>query len=179
MKQGIGNNVLNLQFEKLYQSQSDAIFRYCLFRVSDREIAIDLAQDAFTKYWDAISNGKEVLNDRAFLFMIARNLIIDLYRKKKSVSLDAILEENEDHMFMAGGIGKESIEMSTEARFVLDKINELEPSHQQIIYLRFVEDLKPKEIAEVLDISSNAVSVRILRGIEKLRELTGYDIKEK
>ena len=167
------------KFDSLYQKESDAIFRYSLFRVSDREMALDITQDTFMRFWDALSGGKEILNDRAFLFMIARNLVIDLYRKKKSLSLDSILEENEDQIFMAGERKlPENIEMSAEARFVMDKIKELEPVHQQIIYLRFVEDLKPKEIAEILAVTSNVVSVRLIRGMEKLRELTGYDIQK-
>ena len=163
------------RFARIYEAESDAIFRYCLFRVSNREAALDLVQETFMRFWDVLIQQKEIRNDKAFIFMIARNLIIDLYRKKKSLSLDAILEDNEDGIFMAGGKGgKEDIEMSSEARFVMDKISELEPLHRQIIYLRFVEDLRPKEIAEILGLSANVVSVRIIRGLEKLRKLTGY-----
>ncbi|MEK7642161.1 MAG: sigma factor-like helix-turn-helix DNA-binding protein, partial [Patescibacteria group bacterium] len=46
------------------------------------------------------------------------------------------------------------------------------------VYLRFVEGLSPPEIAEIIGISTNATSVRITRGLEKLRTLTGYDIQE-
>lgn len=179
MKVQKDKQVIKQQFERLYERESDAIFRYCLFRVSDHETALDLTQDAFIRFWDALFQGKEILNEKAFIFMIARNLVIDLYRKKKSLSLDSILEENEDQMFMAGDKGlKENIEMSSEARFVMDKISELEPIHQQIIYLRFVEGLLPKEIAGILGVSPNVVSVRIIRGLEKLREITGYENHE-
>ena len=179
MKEQRDNQLIKHKFEKLYERESDAIFRYCLFRVSDSDSALDLTQEAFMKFWDSLVKGKEIVNERAFIFMIARNLVIDLYRKKKSLSLDSILEENEDQMFMAGANGGTlDIEMSTEARFVMNKLKDLEPIHQQIVYLRFVEDLKPKEIAEILGVTPNVVSVRIIRGIEKLRELTGYDINE-
>ena len=167
------------RFENLYQTESDAVFRYCLYRVSDYNQALDLTQTVFMRYWDALSQGREILNDRAFIFMIARNLIIDFYRKKKSLSLDSILEENEDQMFMADDVNELDAEISSEARFILGKISELEPIHQQVIYLRYVEDMRPHEIAEVLEVSSNVVSVRIVRGLEKLRELSGINIKEK
>ena len=166
---------LKQQFLEVYKANSDAVFRYCLFRISSEEAAIDMTQDVFMKFWDSLISGKEIRNERAFIFMIARNLVIDFYRKKKSVSLDAILDENEDSSFMASeGSLKEDIEMSSEARFVLDKISELDPKDQQIVYLRYVEGLQPKDIAEVLGISPNAVSVRVIRGIDKLRHITGY-----
>lgn len=172
-------DVLKQRFLNIYEAQSDSIFRYCLFRISSSETATDLTQDVFMKFWDALSKGVDVKNDRAFLFMIARNLVIDFYRKKKSVSLDAILEENEDNGIMVSGEGlKENIEMSSEARFVMNKISELEPKDQQIVYLRFVEDLKPKDIAEALGVSANVVSVRLIRAMDRLRHITGYDVGE-
>ncbi len=173
-------DTLKKRFIGIYEAQSDAIFRYCFFRISDRESAMDLTQETFTKFWDYLASGKEISNDRAFVFMIARNLVIDLYRKKKSVSLDAILEEDEDKMFMADeNKTKEDSEMSSEARFVMDKISLLPPNAQQMIYLRFVEGLNPKEIGEILGVTSNVVSVRVIRALDKLRELTGYNVEEK
>ncbi len=171
---------LKNRFIGIYETESDAIFRYCFFRVSDRDTAIDLMQETFTKFWDSVSSGKDIDNDRAFIFKIARNLVIDLYRKKKSFSLDSILEENEDKMFMSDlDKTKEDIEISSEARFVMDKVSLLPANDQQIIYLRFVEGLNPKDIGEILDVSSNVVSVRLIRAIERLRELTDYSIEDK
>lgn len=172
-------DILKQKFLNIYEAESDSIFRYCLFRISNQDTAVDLTQEVFMRFWDYLSKGKEIKNDRAFIFMIARNLVIDFYRKKKSVSLDAILEENEDNMVMASsGSLKEDIELSSEARFVMDKISELSSNDQQLVYLRFVEDLKPKEIAEILEISANAVSVRIIRIMDRLRHITGYDGQE-
>ena len=166
------------KFEQVYQAESDAVFRYCFFRISNRETALDLTQDTFMRFWDALIKQKDIQNTKAFIFMIARNLVIDFYRKKKSISLDVILDEGGEGMFMAEEKSRiEYIEMSSEARFALDKIALLEPLYQQIIYMRFVEDLKPKEIAEVLGVSSNVISVRIVRGLQKLRELVGLGDK--
>lgn len=171
--------MLKQKFLNIYEAESDSVFRYCLFRISNQEMAVDLTQDVFMKFWDSLRKGLDIRNEKAFIFMIARNLVIDFYRKKKSVSLDAILEDNEDSGVMISSEGlKENIEMSSEARFVLDKISSLPSSDQQIVYLRFIEDLKPKDIAEVLGISPNAVSVRLIRAMDKLRHITGYDGNE-
>ncbi len=63
-----------------------------------------------------------------------------------------------------------------EARHLIGKINEIDPIYQHAVYLRFVEDLKPKEIAEILGESANVVSVHINRGLKQLRAIGGIEI---
>lgn len=171
-------DILKKRFTEVYNLQSDSIFRFCLFRVSSRDNSTDIVQETFMRYWDALISGQEIKNDKAFLFTISRNLIIDYYRKKKSLSLDSLLEEAEDSSyFMEDKNTNLNTEMSADARFALEKIDKLEPSYRQVIYLRFVEGFKPKEIADILNVSSNVVSVRLLRALEKLRSITGFDIE--
>lgn len=172
-------DILKKRFTEIYNTQSDSVFRFCLFRVSNRDNSLDIVSETFMRYWDALISGQDIKNDKAFLFTISRNLIIDYYRKKKSVSLDGLLEETEDSSFlMEDKSSSLNTEVSSDARMVLEKINELEPSYRQVIYLRFVEGFKPKEIADILNVSSNVVSVRLLRALEKLRAITGFDVKE-
>ncbi|MEI6842946.1 MAG: sigma-70 family RNA polymerase sigma factor [bacterium] len=167
-------DVVKNRFSELYDAQSDAIFRYCLLRTSDREVALDITQDVFVRFWDVLIKEKDVKNDRAFLFTIARNLVIDWYRKKKSFSLDSMMEVDNDDLFSSVyNNTKEDIDLSTEARYVIDKIKDLEPIYHQVIYYRFVENLKPKDIAEILGESPNVISVRINRGMEQLRNIMG------
>lgn len=163
----------------MYEKEADAVFRYCLIRTSSRETALDISQEAFMRFWDALVQHKPVSNDRAFLFTIVRNLIIDWYRKKKSVSLEALGEsgdrEERDVLdtLVLEDAGQDKEELNAEGRYVIEKIKELDPQYQQILYLRFVEDMKPKEIAEIMGESVNVVSVRITRAIEKLRGIVG------
>ncbi len=170
------------QFIDLYNSLSDRLFRYCLVRVSNREQAVDIVQDTFLRFWDVLSSGEsEIKNARAFLYTIATNLIIDWYRKKKSISLDVLLLPDEE-----GGAGLQfaddsyrHIEIGSEAKLVIQKISSLDPIYQQVVYLRFVDDLPPKEIAEILKLDANVVSVRINRGIKELQKLVIEDEKNK
>jgi RNA polymerase sigma-70 factor (ECF subfamily) len=171
------NNALKDRFAQLYNEHADSIFRFCFFRVSDRNVALDLTQDVFTRFWDSLIRGASIGNDKAFLFTIARNSIIDWYRKKKSLSLEGMQEENDDpeEFAIIGDDAKSAIELDAEGRFLIDKIRDLPHTSQQVLYLRYVEGMKPKEIAETLGIQTNAVSVRIFRALEELRKLTGYD----
>ncbi len=165
-------------FEKIYQDESDAIFRFCLVRVSNRAEALDITQETFLRLWQSLEAQKEILNNKAFLFTVARRLIIDWYRKKKSLSLDSMMQEKdaeggyESGMDLATG---EDLELGAEGRYLLQKINELTVGHRDPVYLRFVEGLSPEEIAGILGISANAASVRVNRGLQELRQITGYD----
>ncbi len=173
MNTNMNTDLVN-KFEAIYSIQSDAIFRFCLIRVSDREQALDITQETFVRLWQNMLEGKEILNDRAFLYTVARRLIIDWYRKKKSLSLDSIVSENEggyDILDDKTTVG--NILLGAESRYLLEKINELDSSYHDPLYLRFVEDLSPPQIGEILGISANAASVRINRGLIELRKKTG------
>lgn len=169
---------LKSTFNATYTAEADAIFRFCLVRVSDREQALDLVQETFTRLWKTLSSGKEMSNSRAFLFTVAHRLIIDWYRKKKSLSLESMSndESGESYDQADEATMYTGLEMGSEGRFLLEKIRELNPSYRQAVYLRFVEGLSPPEIGDILGISANAASVRINRGIRELRKLTGYDV---
>jgi RNA polymerase sigma factor (sigma-70 family) len=171
------SNILEKQFTQLYTDEADAVYRFCFLRTSDKEVAINLMQDTFMRFWQVLSREK-VKNDRAFLFTIARNRIIDWYREKKSLSLESLAEKSgmETETFMDLVQSQEqTIEMNLEARFLMDKIQELDPMFQQVIYFRYVENFGPKDIAEILGVSVNVVSVRIHRGIQQLRKVAKYD----
>ena len=113
---------------------------------------------------------EKIENSRAFLFTITHRLIIDWYRKKKSLSLDNMMSKEGGYDLKDEETTKENLSSGAEGRYLLEKINELSPSYRDSVYLRYVEDLSPPEIGEILGISANAASVRINRGIEELKE---------
>ena len=167
-------------FETIYKNESDTIFRFCLLRVSDREQALDITQETFLRLWKKMQEEKEILNSKAFLFTIARHLIIDWYRKKKSFSLDAMTSSDKEskeggYDVLDSSTTKVNLDIGTEGRYLIEKINELPSSYKEPVYLRFVEDLSPPEIGVILGITANAASVRINRGLIELRKISGYD----
>ncbi len=168
------------KFEQIYRDESDAIFRFCLIRVSNREQALDITQETFLRLWQSMKNKEEIRNTRAYLFTIAHRLIVDWYRKKKSISLESLQKNNDENDYdqvydVPDEKTLDAENLGAEARYVLDKLDEISMGSRQPVYLRFVEGLSPGEIAEILGISANAASVRINRGLEELRKKTGYD----
>lgn len=161
------NNDITQQFIDLYESLSDAIFRHCAFRLSSRERAVDIMQDTFTKAWDYIQSGKDVKNPTALIYRIANNLIIDEYRKKKSLSLDNLQEEGFDVV----GKDEKDIIQDVEIGQVKQAIEKVEDKYRQIIVLRFINGLSLTEIAEVTRQSENTVSVQLNRAVKMLKDV--------
>ena len=156
-------------FMESYEEFSDAIFRYTLFQTSNRQTAIDISQDTFIKTWQYLQKGQEIENIRAFLYRVAKNLIIDHRRKKKSYSLDEMTEYGVD--FRTDEDLVEDQQKEFEKQKVLKTIDNVDEKYREILILRYVEEMSIKEIGEVMDKSQNHVSVMIHRGIEKLKKL--------
>lgn len=155
------------QFLAAYEEHADALFRHCLLRVRNRELAKDIAQEAFSRMWLYMSEGKKIDYMRAFAYRVANNLIVDYSRKKKSSSLDAMAEND----------GFEIVDENTEdpttrmaIREALALLTTLDELYRVVITMRYLDEMSPREIAQTLGVSENVVSVRIHRGLEKLME---------
>ncbi len=174
-----GNNVVGnsagdqeARFLKAFDDYSDALFRHASFRLSDREKAIDVVSDTFAKAWTYVRDGHEIGNFKPFLYKVLNNLIIDEYRKRKEASLDAMFEaEGVDEGTFVDLVGDdvESLINTLDGKQALASLGELPDVYREVIILRFVDQLRPKEIADLIEESENVVSVRIHRGIAMLK----------
>ena len=155
-------------FIQAYDKYADAIFRYVYFRIFDRDRAQEYTQEIFTRTWQYLVDGKEVANLRAFLYQVARHLIIDESRKKQLLSLDQLKEEQD---FDPGYDGRERLDTEIDARSVTELIHTLDEPHREVLILRYINGCKPKEIAEILGENDNVISVRIHRAKKQIQNL--------
>ncbi|MBU2104024.1 sigma-70 family RNA polymerase sigma factor [Patescibacteria group bacterium] len=155
-------------FIQAYDNYADEIFRYCAFRVYDRERAQDLMQDTFTRTWAYIEMGKEIEHLRAFLYKTAHNLCANEAVRSKSFSLD---EMQEIAGFDPFDESSESPEQLSEHALLMQHVSTLPEETQQLITLRYMNGLPVAEIAEMLGEAPNTISVRIHRAIKELQEL--------
>ncbi len=161
------------RFLKAFEDYSDALFRHAFLRVSDREAATDLVHDTFTKAWSYVRDGHEIETYRPFLYKVLNNKIVDLYRKRKESSLDAMLEVegvDEGNFDDLSENTVESLAATIDGKRALEIISELADEYREVIILRFVDGLGPREISTLIEESENVVSVRIHRGLKILRE---------
>jgi RNA polymerase sigma-70 factor (ECF subfamily) len=160
------------RFLKAFEEYSDALFRHAAMRISNRERAIDVVHDTFTKVWSYVKAGHQIDSYRSFLYKVLNNLIIDEYRKQKELSLDALLAEegtDEGDFAELSESTTEALAATIDGRQAFDLVKDLPIEYREVIIFRFVDGLGPKEIAELIEESENVVSVRIHRALKMLR----------
>ena len=164
----------NKVFDEAFSAYADELFRHAFFRISDRERAVDLVQECFLRAYGYAKTG-DISDVRSFLYRTLRNLIIDEYRRKKSFSLDAMMENEEkdaDALLPKDETNTlEAAMQRLDGARALRKVSELSPGYAEVLILRYVDGLTPGEIAERIDVSENLVSVRIHRALKALRAL--------
>lgn len=154
------------QFTIAYDECADEIFRFCRYRVFDHDKAKDITQETFIKTWKQLADGVEIKNVRAFLYRVARNLIIDASRKKTMVSLEDLAANGFEPKAETA-----NLDNIIDGGNAIQYLKKLEPIYQEVLFLRFVNDLSPKEIAVQLNETQNLISVRINRGLKQLKKL--------
>ncbi len=160
------------RFLKAFEEYSDALFRHAAMRISNREKSIDAVHDTFTKVWSYVRAGHEIDSYRSFLYKVLNNLIIDEYRKHKEASLDALLAEpgmDEGSFPELSESTVEALAATIDGRKAFDLLKELPEEYREVLVFRFVDELGPKEIGELIEESENVVSVRIHRALKLLR----------
>lgn len=152
-------------FEKTFDEMSDAIYRFAYLKVSNVELAEDITQEVFMRYFQYLKQRKKMTNTRSFLYTVAHNLIKDWYKKKKPISLN-VLEE--------AGYEAQSNESDplTFAHYahVLRKLEALDEIDREVLILRYVEGLEIRDIADIVGESANVISVRIHRAKKRLQK---------
>lgn len=138
------------------QDQYDKIYRYCYFKVNNKEIAEDLTQETFLKYFSQssyINRGKPL----AFLYAIAKNLCIDFYRKNKELNFNEEVLDNYDIS-------------EFETNFVVRQaVSTLPNDLQELLLLRFANELGIGEIASIMGVSRFSVYRKLNKAFEKLK----------
>lgn len=154
-------------FSKIYDQNIDKIYRFVLLKVSSQEIAQDLTSETFLRGWEAFQKEKKIENPRAFLYRIARNLVIDHYREKeKNKVLSADSEKIVDPRTNLEG---KAILMSDveNVRIVLANLND---DYQNAIIWRYLDGLSIQEISNLLDRTEAATRVLLHRALEAAKE---------
>jgi RNA polymerase sigma-70 factor (ECF subfamily) len=153
----------------LYGRHYDAIYRYCYYRVEDSELAQDLTSEVFVRMVEKLdtfrSRGQPLV---AWLYTIARNLVIDVHRQRGKVvhlSLDEALHLDRD--------GQPDLVSRVDRRLAADclaaALKHLTEEQRHVILLRFIEGLNSGQVARILSKSEGAVKALQHRALKALR----------
>ncbi len=140
---------------------------YAFWKIKNHATGEDLVQDTFVKTWAYLVKGGKIELMKAFLYHILNHLIIDEYRKRKTTSLDTLIEkgfeppvEYQENMFNA-----------MDAKALLILIQRLPVKYIKIMRMKHIQDLTLQEMSLITGQTKNAIAVQTHRGLEKLKKL--------
>ncbi len=140
---------------------------HAYFKTNNRDTSEDLVQDTFLKTWAYLVKGGRIDLMKAFLYHVLNNLVIDEYRKGKTVSLDLLIEKGYEP---TTGFSSRLFDILDGETAVL-LIAQLPERYKKVVHMRYVEDLSLAEIALCTGQTKNAIAVQVHRGLEKLKLL--------
>jgi len=161
-------------YGQIYDIYVERIYRFIYFKVRTRLEAEDLTSEAFLKAWQYIKEGKQIKNLNAFIYTVARNLVVDHYRAqaKKYNYEEVIADDFSSNINIA-----EKMEVKSDAEEVLRAIKTLKDEYSEVIILRFLDDLSISEIADIINKTSNNTRVLVHRALSALKKSLKVDQK--
>ena len=143
--------------------QYDKIYRYCFFHTRCQELAEDLTQETFLKFFQAFERYKHYGKALNYLYVIAGNLCKDHFRKEGRIEVSELPEEIPiEHMGQ--------VEKRVEIYEALDKLPD---EIKEVVILFFFQEISQKEIARMMDIKVSLVKYRVSRAKKLLAEYLG------
>lgn len=141
------------------EEQYDKIYRYCYFKMYDDQIAQEITQETFLRFY---KQGLNLGSDKAlpYLYKIAKNLCIDHFRKRTVESLEEITEEVIDDP-------TEDMISNLTLRMTISKLPEDE---QELIFLRYVNEISVTAICKITGLSRFAVYRKLSKSLKWLKE---------
>ena len=140
---------------------------HAFFKIHDHAMGEDLVQDTFMKTWAYLVKGGKIDVMKAFLYHVLNNLIIDEYRKRKTTSLDVLLEKGYEPSIDHA----ENLFNILDGKAALLLIQRLPIKYQKVMRMRYTQSLSLKEMAIITGQSKNAMAVQVHRGLGKLKLL--------
>ncbi|MBB5065002.1 RNA polymerase sigma factor [Granulicella mallensis] len=159
--------------DQLIETYQHRLMRYLMFLTGKREVAEDLFQEVWIRVLrrGAQYNGKARFD--TWIFTIARNLVIDLSRKRTMASLDEMRDGGEDErpfeIVQEGPSPLEQFQYREDAAELATVMLTLEPSYREVLTLRFHEEMSLEEIATVTHAPLSTVKSRLYRGLASLK----------
>jgi RNA polymerase sigma-70 factor, ECF subfamily len=156
-------------FEALHQRHSREVWALAYARWLNAEVALDIMQETFLRLWRQWQQGENIVNPRAWLLRVARNLAEDHAKsafRRNGTQPPATMNGVKTHD--AAPLER----MAREETFgqVRQMLSELAPADREILTLRYALDYDASAIAAMLHINASAVHMRLSRARQRLAE---------
>jgi len=159
--------------DRLIEQFQYRLFRYLLYITGNKERAEDFFQETWIRVFERGHQYDGKSKFEAWLFAIARHLVIDWQRSKKPQSLDSLTDPEQDHRLqLVNGTEPSPLHQvlshETEEN-VQASLQRIPAIYREVLVLRFQEELQIEEMAGVLSIPVSTVKSRLYRGLDALR----------
>lgn len=160
-------------FGELYDRYVGKIYRFVYLKVSHKEEAEDIVSEVFLKTWNYLidvqrENTHEIKSFSGLIYTIARTSLVDFYRaraRRKECTIEVL--ENVAH--------EADLELSNDREWEIERLlrglKNLKHEYQEIIVLKYIEELSTQEVAKILDKSSVTVRVTLHRALKILKKM--------
>lgn len=163
-------------FGLLYDRYHGMIYRFVAVKIGRREDAEDITHQVFLAAWQNIRNYRDLGHPfSSWLYRIARNQVVDHYRSRKNSEIS--LDTNDFENLLAPIAERLDTSQKFMIRKVLEEIRLLKPEYQDVLMMRFVEDMSVKDTASAMHRSEGAVKVLQHRAMKELQKKFDGDIK--
>lgn len=162
-----GRKVVNHSIEDWFLSYERDITSFLIYYTGSMDVE-DLVQETFLVALKKMASFKGQSHPKTWLISIARNIVIDHYRRRKvwdRIKHSLLKEEKLSNELEEQTIVKE------ESTQLYKAIHQLPPRYKEIVILRGILDLPSKEVSEILKTNVNQVNVTFHRALKRLKEL--------
>jgi len=160
---------LRAEFETLYQRYSREVWALAYARWMNADTAMDIAQEAFLRLWKQWETGEKILNPRAWLLRVARNLAEDhaksAFRRNGTQAPQTMNGVQAREPMPLDSIERE--ETFAQLRAVMEQMPKAD---REILTFRYALEYDTDQIAELLSINPTAVHMRLSRARQRLAE---------
>ncbi len=156
-------------FEAIYERHSREVWALVYARWLNADVALDITQEAFLRLWKQWQEGSDIVNPRAWLLRVARNLAED--HAKSAFRRNG----TQPPQTMNGVQGHDVLPLDGMARAetfgqLRKELEHLPPADREILTLRYALDYDTNKIADMLEINPTAVHMRLSRARQRLAE---------
>ena len=159
----------NADFEALYRKYSREVWALAYARWMNADTAMDITQEAFLRLWKQWEAGEAIVNARAWLLRVARNLAEDHAKsafRRNGTHPPQAMNDVRSH----DPPPHELLEREETFVRLRGELEHLTPADREILTLRYALDYETNQIAEALAIAPTAVHMRLSRARQRLAE---------
>lgn len=160
----------NELFEQLYNRYYHMAYRFILSKVKDPWTAEDLLSEVFMKIYRHREEINDVAKSGSWVIKIANNTLIDFYRKNSKIEFsgdeiacEAVYERGYDEIIVRDEF--------------TDVIQNLPVEIKKLLAMRFLQELKFKEIGQLMDLPENIAKNRVYKALRTAREIYNYNLQ--